>query len=446
MTKVQEKGLIGTNMKHKRLKLVAGILVAVAAGVFLLHTALAPRVLRIAVGPATSPDVRVIVAFMQTLLRERASLRLRLVLTNGSASSATAMDEKKVDLAVVRSDVKIPEQSATVAIMRREAVYFIARPGSMITRISQLRGKTIGIVSQRQADVAVLERVLNTYDVPLTEITLFRATQPEIVQAVQEGRLDAVFVVAPTVDRMTRLAFQNFPKTGAQGAEFLPVAEAAAIAEQFPIHDTIELVRGALGVDPPQPDEETSTLAVTHRLVASRNLDEGVVSELTRLLFSLRLVIATEAPAANQIEVPSTESRGAKLPIHPGTIAYVEGETKTFFDRYGDWLWFGVMALSLAGSAVAAALSSLGKGTREDEPTILLTRVLMLTQSARSAPDPDALGKLEMESDAVRDTILASLAKGTLEAESVASMSALLAEMHRAMNARRVALALIHRD
>ena len=31
-------------------------------------------------------------------------------------------------------------------------------------------------------------------------------------------------------------------------------------------------------------------------------------------------------------------------PVHPGTIAYSEGETKTFFERYGDWMYIGIMA------------------------------------------------------------------------------------------------------
>lgn len=432
-------------MKHSKLKLIAGILVMIAIVAFIAHAVFAPKFLRIAVGSATSPDTRIIVAFLQVLQRERANLRLKLVLTESPAASAKAIEDKSADLAVIRADIAVPEQSATVAIMRREAVYFITKPGSRIRKISDLRGKTIGIVTPRPANELVLDRVMTTYGVNMSEVTLHKGSQPEIVQAVQEARIDAVFVVAPTSDRMTRMAFQGFPKSGDETAGFLAVTEAEAIAEQFPVFDTFDIVRGALGVDPPQPEEETTTLAVTHRLVARRNLDESVVSELTRLLFSLRLAIAAEAPAANRIEIPSTESRGAKLPIHPGTIAYVEGETKTFFDRYGDWLWFGVMALSLAGSAIAALLSGLGNGAKEDEPTILLARILALTKLARSAEDAVSLAQLEDKSDVVRDAILTSLSEGTLAAENVSSLLLLLAELHHVTNARRQALTLLFR-
>ena len=431
----------GEFMMHRRLKVLAALLVLVAGAALALHAALSPTTLRIAVGPTSSPDVRTVVAFLQALQRERASIRLKLVPTESAAESATAMDEKRVDLAIVRSDVKIPEQSGTVAIMRREAVYFITRPGSKITKITELRGKKIGIVAPRRANETVLEKILTTYGVSMDEITLVRGTQAEIIQAVQETRVDAVFNLAATVDRMTRLTFQNFPKIDDKAAELLPVAEAAALAEQYPVFDTIDLVRGALGIDPPQPEEETTTLAVTHRLVARYNLDESVVSELTRLLFSLRLVIASEAPAVNQLEVPSTESRGAKLPIHPGTIAYVEGETKTFFDRYGDWMWFGIMAISLAGSAVAAFMSMLGIDAKQDEPTILLARVLMLSQSARSAPDSETLAQLEAQSDSIRDAILNCLSKGAMAPDQVSSMTLLLTELHRMINTRREVLA-----
>ena len=47
-------------------------------------------------------------------------------------------------------------------------------------------------------------------------------------------------------------------------------------------------------------DRQGADWAVTHRLVARRKLDETMISELTRLLFALRLTIATEAPAAHR--------------------------------------------------------------------------------------------------------------------------------------------------
>ena len=34
------------------------------------------------------------------------------------------------------------------------------------------------------------------------------------------------------------------------------------------------------------------------------------------------------------------------MTVHPGAAAYLDGELKTFFDRYSDLLYWGLMAMS----------------------------------------------------------------------------------------------------
>jgi TRAP-type uncharacterized transport system substrate-binding protein len=63
---------------------------------------------RVAVGPLTGEDTRLVAAITQHLTRERASVRLKLVLTEGVAGSAEAIQDDKADLAVVRTDVAMP--------------------------------------------------------------------------------------------------------------------------------------------------------------------------------------------------------------------------------------------------------------------------------------------------------------------------------------------------
>lgn len=306
---------------RERLKVLAIIFVAVAVAAGSAYWLLAPRVLRVAVGPLGGQDIRLVVAFLQSLQREKAPIRLKLVLTDGASASSQQLESGKVDLAIVRSDITLPEKAATIAIMRREAIYFVTKPGQKIERIADLRGKVIGILAPRPSNERILGAILGHYGVSTQDVTIVRGSQAEITQAMQDGRLDAFFVVAPVSDRMSRAAFLAFPKVENAEPGFLPIAEAEAIVEQFPAYDTVELVRGVFGGDPPLPEEETTTLATMQRLVARRTLDESVVSELTRLLFALRLSIAAESPAAHQIELPSAEDRGAKLPVHPGTIA-----------------------------------------------------------------------------------------------------------------------------
>ena len=420
---------------RKRLKVLAIVFVVVAMAAAAGYGFLAPRTLRIAVGPLGGQDIRIVVAFLQSLQREKASLRLKLVLTEGASASGSQLESGKVDLAVIRSDISVPEKAATIAIFRREAVYFVTRPGSKITRIGDLKGKTIGVIALRPANDRILDAVLSHYGIPPSEVDVIRGSQAEITQAMQDGKIDVFFSVAPVADRMSRSAFLAFPKVENEEPGFLPIAEAEAIVSQIPAYDTVELVRGVFGGDPPQPQEETTTLAATHRLVARRDLDETVVSELTRLLFALRLSIAAEAPAANQIELPSVEDRGAKLPVHPGTIAYIEGETKTFFERYGDWFYLGVMGFSLVGSVAAALYSRVHPARSGVHPVTddELHRVVVLIDKLRQPAPAEALPVLEAEARSLHHMVLHSVAEAVQDADRIATIRFLIDELRLAL-------------
>lgn len=420
---------------RQRLKVVALAFVAIAVAAASAYWLLAPRVLRIAVGPLGGQDIRIVVAFLQSLQREKAPLRLKLVLTDSPTVSSQQLESGKVDLAVVRSDISLPEKAATVAIMRREAVYFVTRPGAKIERIGDLKGKVIGVIAPRPANERILVAILAHYGMAEKDVMIVRGSQAEVTQAMQDGKVDAFFAVAPVSDRMSRSAFLAFPKVDNAEPGFLPITEAEAIVEQFPAYDTTDLVRGVFGGDPPQPEEETTTLATTHRLVARRTLDETIVSEVTRLLFALRLSIAAEAPAAHQIELPSAEDRGAKLPVHPGTIAYIEGETKTFFERYGDWIYLGIMGFSLIGSVAAALFARVNPARTGVHPVTddELRRVVTLIDRLRQPIEPGAFAALEAEVRSVHHMILHSVAEASQDADRIATIRFLIDELRAAL-------------
>ena len=424
----------------RRLRYLAASLVLVALVAFTIHRAFAPTTLRIAVGPMGAADLRVIVAFLQVLNREKASVRLKLTLTDGSSTSAKALADGKVDLAVARSDISLPPTAATVAILRRDAVLFVTRPGSEIARVADLRGKTVALFSNASANERILDLILTHHDVPVKEVLRINGAFPEMLAALQEGRADAAFIVAPSSERPARMALQAFPKMEGQSAGLLVVPEADALVEANPAFDTTDILRGAYGGNPAVPENTVTTLAVPHRLLASRTLDDGVVSELTRLLFSLRPQIAAEVSLANQIELPSTDDKGARFPTHPGTIAYVEGDTKTFFERYGDYLYLGIMGISLLGSG-AAALFSTGNGRRPVKSKDLSgARALGLIEAAQAAPDAETLHRIETDIRAlINETLIINIEEPP-DAAYVGTLSMLFAEMRQAVLDRRIAL------
>lgn len=420
---------------RRRLLYIASVFVLVAVTALAASFVGRPKTLKIAVGPAGGSDLRVVVAFLQALQRDNAKIRLRLVLTDGAVGSAEALAKDNADLAVVRSDIAVPTSAATLAIMQRDAIYFVTRPGAGISKISDLRGKAVGMVSPRPANDNALTAVLTQYGLREAELRLTRGTSAEIGRAVSAGELDAVFIVAPLAGPVSRMAMQSFPKVEGEEPGLLPISEAEAIAKLLPAFDTIEILRGTFGGDPPRPEASINTLAVTHRLVASRDFDESLASELTRLLFSLRPSMVADAPGANQIELPITDDRGAKLPTHPGTIAYVEGETKTFFERFGDWIYIGIMGFSLVGSVAAALYSRVSSGRSPQDIDRDLADVGRLIETARRA-DKVEIASIRQEAERARaDLVQLVIATGP-DADKIAAIDFLLRELKDVLSAR----------
>jgi hypothetical protein len=96
------------------------LLIAVLLGTFYL---LAPHVtLRITTGPAGSNAQRVISTFISAL---HPRIRFVTVPVPDLEASSKALEEGKVDIAVVRSDIKPPANGQTLVILRRDVIAIV---------------------------------------------------------------------------------------------------------------------------------------------------------------------------------------------------------------------------------------------------------------------------------------------------------------------------------
>jgi TRAP-type uncharacterized transport system substrate-binding protein len=126
---------------------MAGLFALSAVVALSFHLATAPTILRLAVGPIGSDDLRMAAAFGQALNREKSSIRVKIVLTEGLAQSAALIDDGKAELAIIRPDIKLPVKGETVVITRRFLPFMATNAAKGIERVADLRGKRIGVVS-----------------------------------------------------------------------------------------------------------------------------------------------------------------------------------------------------------------------------------------------------------------------------------------------------------
>lgn len=422
-------------MGRRFFSMVAGLLLfsgGTALGVYLWSQ---PKTLRLAVGPLGSEDARLAAALVQGLNREKKPIRLRLVLTGGSEESARRLDDDEVDLAIVRPDIAIPAKGDTALITRRSLPFFIG-PATLATdRVSGLRGKRIGVARLPAGNLALLRLVLAQYEVAPEEVTIVPLAPDDIANAIRDGRIEVLFAVNALNARIASEAGARLRQAFGGDPTIVPIREADALATRNRAIESGEIVRGAFGGDPPRPAENLPTISITSRLMAAQDLDEARVGELVDAVLSLRATLAGELPAIQGLEAPSTD-KDAALPVHPGAAAFLDGEQESFFDRYGDWFYLGVMALSLLGSG-AAGLLGYDSAARRKLAMAGLGQLVDLLAEMRAAPDEPRIAAIEARADAILAAVLTDYARGDIDAGGVGAYRLAMDQLGRAAAERR---------
>src|SRR4029079_16481143 len=129
-------------------------------------------------------------------------------------------------------------------------------------------------------------------------------------------------------------------------------AVADAIAKKNPIYESEEIPASIFGSSPQRPEDKVDTVAINHLIIAPKTLSETAVAPLARQLFTNRQQLARELPIASQIEKPDTD-KDAALPAHSGAAAYIDGNERTFLEKYTDYIWGLILVVSGIGSAWA---------------------------------------------------------------------------------------------
>ena len=422
-------------MRRELFIALALALAVLAAGLVVYQWSAAPTTLKVAVGPMGSENTRLVVALQQYAGRERSTVRLRLVLTEGVDASAKAIEADNADLAIVRTDVAMPVKAQTVAIMHRDAALLVTTPDSGISKVSGLWGRNVGVVRDIPANRTLLETILAHYEIPKDSVPIVVLGANEVEEALRTKRVDAVLAVGTVTGRTMTETVAAAMQASNGSPVFIPVEEADAIAQRSPKFESLEVVRGTFGGTPPRPANTVETLGVSHRLVAKTSLDDNVVSELTKVLFTGRPTLAQEVPLANKIEAPDT-TKGQALPVHSGASAYYDGEVQTFFERYGDWFYLVVMVLSIGGSGIAAMASSAANKARARNMD-LLRELLAIVRRAHEGASIAELDALDRQADDILGAALAKAGSGGIDNAGVAAFTLGLDQARRAIGERR---------
>ncbi len=465
-------------MRHTWLIVMAGLLLCAGVGAAAYHFMSQPTTLTIAVGPPNSEDARVVNAMAQQLARDRSNIRLKPIIKDGGTRDAMmAIDKGEADLAIVRRDIGMPKEGLTVAIWRKNVAVFIvpepiAAPAARtrksrraaivsvkppkIEKIENLIGRRLGVVGRAPTNIMMLRAILQQYNIPPDKIVVLAAGEESkpntpgmvtVVQfdpnnvgsAIRESKIkaDAIFAVGPVGSPITADAIAASTR-GKEPPTFLEINASEAIAGRNPVYEATEIKAGAFGGSPQQPEETIETVGINHYLVARKKLGEDVVADFTKHLFSIRQSLSSEVPSSAKIESPDT-SKDGPVPVHPGAAAYIDGELKTFFDRYNDLLYWGLMIVSFFGSALAG-LASYTKSDDRMRRMKALDHLLKVISSARKAETIQALDELQDEADRIHGDMIREVESNNLDETALMAFQVSFEQTRAAIADRRAFL------
>ena len=425
---------------------LAGILAIIGAGAGVYYFSMRPVILRIAVGPPNSDDVKVVQALTQAFTRTHSHIRLRPIQTDGATASAQAFADGKADLAIIRGDLEVPKDAQAVATLRKNVAVLWVPPaakgkgkktGPKITKIPQLSGRRVGVVGRTQANVNLLKIILQQYGVDSSKVGIVQFPASESAEAIRNQTADAYFAAGPVNSKITSDAIAASARDGGTPT-FLAIDSAEAIAQNHPMYEASEIPAGAFGGSPDKPDEEVKTISFSHHIVARKSLSEATVAAFTRQLFAIRQSVMAEFPLAAKIETPDTD-KDAVIPVHPGAAAFVDGEEKTFLDRYSDYIWWGLMGLSAMGSAGAWFAGYLKKDERNNN-TSLRERLLDMLAAARRSDSAEELDQMQSEADGIMRDTLHCYDHGAIEEGALTAFNIALDQFHSAVADRKALL------
>ena len=429
------------------LVLAVGLLgFAVAAGA--LYYALRPVTLRIAVGPPGSDDHKLIQAMADAFARDRSHIRLSPITTEGATDSLALLGAAKADLAVARGDLDMPGDAETVAIVRKNFVVLWSpsglpgkgsrkQPAPKIKELGDLAGHRVGVIGRTPANVALLRVILTESGVDADKVAVTQFTTGQMEDLARDPSLDAFMAVGPLDSKITADALAATARARGE-PKFLAIDTSEAIALKHPLYESEEIPASVFNAKPAWPDDKVETVSVNHLIVARRELSETTVAAFVRQLFAVRQALAKQVPGAAHIKKPDTD-KDAALPVHRGAAAFIDGNERTFLERYSDYFWFAILVLSGLGSG-GAWLSQFLKRDERKETTQLRKKILAMISRARTAESAEELLAMQREVDAIIRETLECYDDGAIDEEDLAAFGLVLELFHHAVAERRAAL------
>ena len=192
-----------------------------------------------------------------------------------------------------------------------------ATRGSGVKRVSDLKGKRVGIGAPNSGTLVIAQRLLAAAGInPSSDIKAQRLGINESVQAMKDGTIDAFFWSGgvPTAG-ITDLTSTKKDTTLVDTTDLLP-----ALQQKYGnVYREITITGSAYGLP-----SDVKTIGVANYLMVSEKMSEDLAYDLTKVLFDRKADLQRVHPEAKNLD-KQVAQQVAPTRLHPGAQRYLTG-------------------------------------------------------------------------------------------------------------------------
>jgi TRAP-type uncharacterized transport system substrate-binding protein len=369
-----------------------------------------------AVGDANSLDARFAAKLAAVLKNSSSRLRLKIVANADSAKALAQFDRRQADLAVLRTDAKVPPRARALAILEHDVLLLISPGGKKIKSLAELKKKKIAVLADADNSVAFVRTILEISDNadggPRVQMAPPNST---IERLFASGGYGAAIAIAHASKIVKDKSYEQSARRG--GFTLNAIDEAKALARKNPGISEETLTAGMLSSAPAIPDDDLDTIGLQWLLVAQSRMSSTTAGDLARTIYENKAELALADGFASRIE-PADTDKDAFIVAHQGAAEYINDDTKSFMDRYSDLLYLAAAALSVIGSIFAGIYTKFTRVAPEKAGE-LATAILDIGERVEHADSLDQLEALQDELEVILRGAVIGLRDGTISSDGL---------------------------
>ena len=282
-------------------------------------------------------------------------------------------------------------------------------------------------------NVELLKTILSGSGVTPDKVAVTQFSVNQLDKLASDTMIDAAMAVGPLDSKITSEAI-SVTITNKGEPKFLAIEASEAVAMKHPRYASEEIPLGVFNSSPARPDDKVETMSVDHLIVARKSLSEATVAAFARQLFAIRQSLARQTAGVAHLQKPDTD-KDAELPVHRGAAAFIDGNERTFLDKYSDYFWFALLGLSGLGSAIAWLRHFLNRDEREGT-TLHRTQIMAMVPEVRAAKTADELFAMQKKVDGIILETVRCYDDGALDEGDLTTFGLVLELFHHAVAER----------